>query len=91
MLPTFFSLAELPNRRLGILARRPHRVRGCSRRDFEEARVSRGFFDAADTDHDGMLSPHEIVDALQFEAVDTEGKGYLVLEDLRRFMNRIGR
>jgi len=58
---------------------------------FEETRMSRQSFDAADLDHDGTLSPLEITSALQFEAVDADGKGYLVLEDLRRFMKRIER
>jgi Ca2+-binding EF-hand superfamily protein len=58
---------------------------------FENTKVSRAFFDAADTDHDGTLSPVEIMDALPFEAVDTDRKGYIVLDDLGRFLGRIGR
>ena len=58
---------------------------------FEETKLSRPFFDAADSDHDGTLSPLEVMDALPFEAVDTNHKGYIDLEDLRRFMTRIGR
>ena len=58
---------------------------------FEQTKVSRAFFDAADADHDGTLSPVEIIDALPFEAVDLDNKGYFVLEDLRRFLNKIGR
>lgn len=58
---------------------------------FEQTKLSRAFFDAADTDHDGSLSPVEIMDALPFEAVDTDHKGYISLDDLRRFLNRIGR
>src|SRR5215469_17253831 len=58
---------------------------------FEQTKVSRAFFDAADANHDGTLSPVEIIDALPFEAVDLDNKGYFVLEDLRRFLNKIGR
>ena len=58
---------------------------------FDQTKVSRAFFDAADTDHDGTLSPVEIMDALPFEAVDTDRKGYIVPDDLRRFLDRIGR
>ena len=58
---------------------------------FEQTKLSRAFFDAADTDHDGTLSPVEIMDALPFEAVDTDRKGYISPDDLRRFLTRIGR
>jgi hypothetical protein len=58
---------------------------------FEQTQLSRSFFDAADVDHDGTLSPVEIVDALPFEAADTDHKGYITLDDLRRFLARIGR
>ena|SRR5690242_10516211 len=58
---------------------------------FDKTRVSRAFFDAADTDHDGTLSPIEIMDALPFEAVDTDRKGYISPDELRQFLNRIGR
>ena len=64
---------------------------GATTLTFEETGLSRSFFDAADTDHDGTLSPLESIDALPFEAVDTDQKGYVTLEDLRRFMTRIGR
>lgn len=58
---------------------------------FEDTRVSRAFFDAADKHHDGKLTPVEIMDALPFEAVDADHKNYITLDDLRRFMNKIGR
>jgi Ca2+-binding EF-hand superfamily protein len=58
---------------------------------FQQTKLSRSFFDAADVDHDGTLSPVEIVDALPFEAADTDRKGYITLDDLRRFLARIGR
>ena len=58
---------------------------------FDQTKVSRAFFDAADTDHDGTLSPVEAMDALRFEAVDKDQKGYITLDDLRRFLNSIGR
>ena len=58
---------------------------------FEQTNVSRAFFDAADVDHDGTLSPVEAMDALPFEAVDTNGNGYVTLDDVRRFLTRIGR
>jgi EF-hand domain pair/EF hand len=64
---------------------------GDTRLTFEETKLSRPFFDAADSDHDGTLSPLEAMDALPFEAVDADRKGYIDLEDLRAFLNRIGR
>ena len=57
---------------------------------FEQTKVSQAFFDSADSDHDGTLSPVEIMDALPFEAVDTDRKGYISPDDLRRFLERIG-
>jgi Ca2+-binding EF-hand superfamily protein len=58
---------------------------------FADVRVSKKFFEAADADHDGKLSPVEILDALPFEAVDTKNRGFFLLEDLRRYMNLIAR
>ena len=58
---------------------------------FEQTRLSRAFFDAADTDHDGTLEPVEVMDALPFEAAGPGDKGYLDREDVRRFLARIGR
>jgi Ca2+-binding EF-hand superfamily protein len=57
---------------------------------FDQTRVSRTFFDAADVNHDGVLSPTEIMNALPFEAVDPDNKGYFLLDDLRRFLKKIG-
>lgn len=58
---------------------------------FEQTRLSRAFFDAADQDHDGTLDPVEIMDALPFELADTGHKGYIDLDDMRRLLARIGR
>jgi hypothetical protein len=58
---------------------------------FEQTKVSRAFFDAADVDHSGVLIPTEIMDALPFEAVDVDNKGYFTLDELRRFLDKIGR
>jgi Ca2+-binding EF-hand superfamily protein len=58
---------------------------------FKQTKLSRAFFDAADADHDGTLSPVEAMDALPFEAVDADRKGYITRDDLRRFLTRIGR
>jgi Ca2+-binding EF-hand superfamily protein len=58
---------------------------------FEQTRVSRAFFDAADVDHSGILTPTEVMDALPFEAVDVDNKGYFTLDELRRFLDKIGR
>jgi Ca2+-binding EF-hand superfamily protein len=58
---------------------------------FEQTKVSRAFFDAADVDHSGVLTPTEIIDALPFEAVDVGNKGYFTLDELRRFLDEIGR
>ena len=58
---------------------------------FKQTGLSRKFFDSADVDHDGRLSSLELIDAFQFDAIDTGNRGYLVLDDLRRFMKSIGR
>lgn len=58
---------------------------------FEQTRLSRAFFDAADQDHDGTLDPVEIMDALPFDLADTDHKGYIDLEDMHRLLARIGR
>ena len=65
--------------------------KGNTKLTFEQTKVSRAFFDAADVDHDGTLSPVEAMDALPFEAVDTDRKGYITIDDLRRLLTRIGR
>jgi Ca2+-binding EF-hand superfamily protein len=58
---------------------------------FEETKVNRAFFDAADTDHDGKLEGVEMLDALPFKRLDYDNKGYITLSDLRRFLTEIGR
>ncbi len=67
------------------------RIAGAPPLTFEQTRLSRAFFDAADKDHDGTLSPVEIMDALPFELADPDHKGYIDLEDMRRLLARIGR
>jgi hypothetical protein len=67
------------------------RMAGAPPLTFEQTRLSRAFFDAADQDYDGTLSPLEIMDALPFELGDTGHKGYIDLEDMRRLLARIGR
>lgn len=57
---------------------------------FEDLQVNRNFFNTADKNGDGTLSPIEIVDALQFEKI-SENKDHITLQDLRRFMYQIGR
>ena len=56
---------------------------------FQQTRVSRQFFDAADKDHDGKLSPLETFDALPFEGVAGTGRDYFDIADLRRFLKSI--
>lgn len=58
---------------------------------FEQTKFSRAFFDAADTDHKGKLDGVDLIYALQFEKIDTDHKGYITIDDLRRFMTKIGR
>ena len=57
---------------------------------FEDLQVNREFFSSADRNGDGVLSPVEMVDALQFEKI-SGNKDHITLQDLRRFMNQIGR
>jgi Ca2+-binding EF-hand superfamily protein len=64
---------------------------GTANLTFEQTLVSRTFFDSADANHDGVLTPTEIMDALPFEAVDLDRKGYFTIDDLRRFLKKIGR
>jgi hypothetical protein len=58
---------------------------------FEETRLSRAFFDKADTDHDGTLDGVEITDAIRFEDIDTKRRGYFDFADLKAFLQKIGR
>lgn len=58
---------------------------------FEQVKLSREFFDASDSDHNGRLSPIEVTRSLQFEAIATEGKDYFTRDELGRFMKGIGR
>ena len=57
---------------------------------FEQTKLSREFFDSADKDGNGKLSPVEVTDALQFEMIAQPGKDFFTKEDLRTFMKRIG-
>jgi Ca2+-binding EF-hand superfamily protein len=57
---------------------------------YSQTKVTRRFFDSADTDHDGKLSPHEAIDALAFSSV-AGSKDYFDIEDLRRFLRSISR
>ena len=59
--------------------------------EFKQTKLSRAFFDSADVDKNGRLSPIEVTDALNFERIDRQGKGYLTKEDLQVFMSQIGR
>jgi hypothetical protein len=58
---------------------------------FEETRLSRAFFDKADTDHDGTLDGVEITDAIRFSDIDTKRRGYFDFADLQAFLQKIGR
>lgn len=58
---------------------------------FGQTKLSREFFDSADSDHDGKLSPVEILRTFQFESVVADGKGYFTRDELRVFMMRISR
>ena len=58
---------------------------------FEQTRLSRAFFDKADTDHDGSLDGVEINDAIRFEDIDTRRRGYFDFADFVMFLNKIGR
>jgi EF hand len=58
---------------------------------FEDTKFNRAFFDSADTDHKGRLDGVDLIYALQFEKIDVDRKGYITIDDLRRFMNEAGR
>ncbi len=57
---------------------------------FEQTKFNRAFFDAADTDHKGKLDPVDLIYALDFDKIDTDHKG-ITIDDLRRFMKKVGR
>jgi len=58
---------------------------------FEQMKVTRAFFDAADTDHKGHLDAVEFFDAVRFEKIDYGHKNYIAFDDLERFLKEIGR
>ena len=58
---------------------------------FEQTQISRAFFDSLDKDHNGLLRPIELNDALTFERIAGEGRPTFELADLSRFMKSIGR
>jgi hypothetical protein len=58
---------------------------------FESMKVTRAFFDAADTDHKGYLDAVEFFDAVSFEKIDYGRKNYITLDDLERFLKEIRR
>jgi Ca2+-binding EF-hand superfamily protein len=64
---------------------------GIGELSYEDTQFNRAFFDAADTDHKGRLDGVDMIYALEFENIDTDRKGYITLDDLRRFMKKIGR
>jgi hypothetical protein len=58
---------------------------------FEQMKVTRAFFDAADTDHKGDLDAVKFFDAVQFEKIDRGQKNYITFDDLERFLKEIRR
>lgn len=58
---------------------------------FEQTKLSREYFDSADSDHDGKLSPIEILRTFQFENIVSDGKDHFTRDDVRVFMRRISR
>jgi len=53
--------------------------------------LSRRYFDSLDKNHDGRLSPTEVVDGLSFEKIDLDNKGYFTRGELQKFMKEISR
>lgn len=58
---------------------------------YEDTQFNRAFFNAADVDHKGVLDGVDMIYALSFDKIDTDHKGYITIDDLRRFMRKIGR
>ena len=81
--------AEFANNKVMVIFRK--QPKGDTIITFEETKVSREWFDKADTNQDGKLSGVEVLGALRFEVIDTRNKGYFTLKDLTRFLKTIGR
>jgi Ca2+-binding EF-hand superfamily protein len=58
---------------------------------YEDTQFNRAFFKAADIDHKGKLDNVDVIYALDFDKIDTDHRGYITLDDLRRFMKMAGR
>lgn len=58
---------------------------------FSETRVTRQFFDSADSNRDGSLAPHEAIDALTFSSVAGESQDFFEIDALRKFLRSISR
>jgi len=64
---------------------------GIGELSFEDTPFNRAFFNAADADHRGKLDGVDLIYALDFDKIDTAHKGYVTIDDLRRFMKMVGR
>lgn len=84
------SQTEYENNKIAVIFRKKQTIRDTTI-TFEETQLTREWFDAADSNHDGVLTGVEARDALRFESIDIDNKGYFTLEDLRRFLQKIDR
>lgn len=60
---------------------------------FEDTQVSRAAFDSFDTDHDGVLTTREVVEApfFRFETYDTDKDGSIDAQELEEFVATLRR
>jgi Ca2+-binding EF-hand superfamily protein len=64
---------------------------GIGELSYEDTQFNHAFFNAADTTHRGKLDGVDLIYALDFDRIDTDHKGYITINDLRRFMKSVGR
>jgi Ca2+-binding EF-hand superfamily protein len=84
------SQVEYENNKIAVIFRKKQVIRDTTI-TFEETQLTREWFDAADSNHDGVLTGVETRDALRFESIDIDNKGFFTLEDLGHFLQKIER
>jgi hypothetical protein len=63
---------------------------GIGELSYADTQFNRAFFNAADADHKGKLDGVDLIYASDFDKIDIDHRGYITLDDLRRFMKKAG-